>query len=327
MAAGTLERDALTPTPRISVLMPVYNVDPLYLREALHSILGQTLSDFEILLLSDGFDEPSADPASAVVTECGDPRIRLIQNRGRASLIDKLNQGISMARGEFIARMDGDDVSLPDRFALQVRYLDRHCDVDVVGTQFCALEDSTRVWSHPTDPIDVKTELLTRGCVIGHPTVMMRRSLFCDPGIRYDPRFQHAEDYGLWAMLSMRTKLANLPEVLLRYRCHAGQVSVRMHEPQRRAAARIRGMLAAQLVPAREEAIIDLFERLFAPGLRDAGRWDFPKQLRPLLRQLSTENRVRRLYPVSRFDEFVREIWLHQLLGFGKGLLIGARRS
>jgi hypothetical protein len=100
-----------------------------------------------------------------------------------------------------------------------------------------------------------------------------------------------------------------------------------MHEPQSWAAARIRGMLAAQLLPTREEAIIDLFERLFAPRPRDAGRWDFPKQLRPLLRQLSAENRVRKLYPVSRFDEFVREIWLHQLLRFGKGLLVGARRS
>lgn len=295
--------------PKISVVVPIFNANADHLREALESIFSQTFEDYEVLVINDGSGNPADDPAAEYIKNCANPKIRLIQNKTRLGLIDSLNLGVREARGEFIARMDGDDVALPNRFEKQLKYLVDHPEIDVLGSQFVALDDADCVWSHPVTPEDVRTELLCTGCVIGHPTVMMRKSLFDRFGVQYDRTFIHSEDYALWATLSTKTKLTNLPDVLLKYRRHEDQTSMRMRTIVGKNTARVKGMLAAQLFPERETDIMALFEILFNPMPEHVGDWKLLAELGSLLEDLVRRNRKQALYPSKRFESFLTETW------------------
>ena len=260
--------------PRVSVVLPVYNAGA-FVGEALGSVLRQTFGDFEVIVLDDG----SSDQSAARVREesRGDERVRVV-SRANRGLVATLNEGIGLARGDLIARMDADDVCLPERFARQVAALEEHSEVAVCGTWMEAIGDvspGTRC-IYPTAPALVKATMLFR-CAVGHPSVMMRRELFTG-GSRYDSAFRHAEDYALWGTVLDRHPMMNLGEVLMRYRVHAGQVSGMYAQTQREAGDRIRtGMLQRWgFAPtARElEAHAALSRDELSPEiLVDADRW------------------------------------------------------
>jgi hypothetical protein len=210
------------PTPRITVLLPVFNARA-FIAEAVRSVLDQTFAEFELLVIDDG----STDGSAATLVEINDPRLRVLQQENRG-LIATLNRGLEEAGGELIARMDADDISLPERFARQVAYLDSHPATAAVGgaAEFFSNEGSENtIVRHPTSPAAIR-EALTRDAAIVHPTAMIRRSVLLDLG-GYRRAFLDAEDYDLWLRMSEKYDLANLDELVLRYRVHPGQVSVR----------------------------------------------------------------------------------------------------
>lgn len=211
------------PEPRISVAMSVYNNAP-YLAEAIESILGQTFGDFEFLIVNDGSRDGSADIIDAYAARDG--RIRAIHQPNKG-LVASLNRLVEEARAPLIARMDGDDISLPERFARQIAFLDAHPDYGVVGTSTHDIDEqgvlSPNTDFHPQNHEEF-VAALDGGPLLCHPSVMMRRDLVRALG-GYRAAFVHCEDYDLWLRLANRTKLCSLPDRLFHYRRSASQVS------------------------------------------------------------------------------------------------------
>jgi len=210
--------------PKVTVLMPVYNGER-YLREAIDSILSQTFRDFEFLIIDDG----STDSSVKIIQSYRDGRIRFIGNEMNIGLPSTLNKGIELASGEYIVRMDSDDISLPTRIEKQVRFMDNNPEVGVCGTWIKYIGVPRRPWrssiyKFPTKHKDIKSRLLF-GSNFCHPSVIMRKSLVERFHLRYDPEHYYTEDYGLWQTCSFCFPLANIPEVLLLYRVHPGSIT------------------------------------------------------------------------------------------------------
>ncbi|MDI1256466.1 MAG: glycosyltransferase family 2 protein [Flavobacterium sp.] len=211
--------------PKISVLMPVYNCE-LYVKEAVQSILNQTFTDFELLII----DDASTDKTVNIIKEFNDSRINLIEKQINSGYTESLNYGLSIANGTYIARMDGDDISLAERFEKQLAFLDTNPDVILCGSWYSII-NSDDVIALPENHEAIKIGLL-QNCCIGHPTVMIRSNSLNENDIKYNPEKEPAEDYDLWVRLLSIGKLHNLPEVLLNYRIHNVQVSQKRSEQQ-----------------------------------------------------------------------------------------------
>lgn len=202
--------------PAVSVLLPVRNGGP-FLQAALRSLLAQTFTDFEILLLDDG----SSDGSPALARSFTDPRIRVIEDGQHRGLSARLNQGVQLARAALVARMDADDLCLPRRFELQVAYLAAHPEVDLVGCRAAAFRDGEVLGLLPYAP-DHET-LVARPwhtIPLPHPTWMGRREWFLRHPYR-TPEVRRAEDQELLVRTAPTSRFACLPEVLLAYRLGA----------------------------------------------------------------------------------------------------------
>lgn len=212
-----------TRPPKVSVLLPVYNAEK-FLRKTIESILAQSFRDFELILINDG----STDQSENVMREFSDPRLVIVNNEENLKLIATLNRGIALARGAYLARCDADDIYAPDRFEKQVRYLDAHPDISVLGTDAWYINEADVVTGttrfFPSKPADVLARLFTSSPVF-HPSVMMRTEALRAVG-GYSANAVHAEDYALWLAFSKDGYgLANLPEKLLFYRVHPQSIS------------------------------------------------------------------------------------------------------
>lgn len=200
--------------PKVSVLMPVYN-GATYLREAIDSILAQTFVDFEFLIINDG----STDLSETIIASYDDSRIKYLKNDHNRGLVNTLNLGIEAAQGEYIARMDADDISLPARFATQVAFLDQQPNVGACGTGYRYFGEVNEEKLLPSDPQEAFVLLSSTSC-LGHPTSMIRKSVLDHHSIRYESDYEYAEDYAFWIRISQVASLCSLPESLLLYRWH-----------------------------------------------------------------------------------------------------------
>ena len=219
--------------PAISVILPVYNAEA-YVCEAVESILAQTFTDFECIIINDG----STDGSGAILRELAerDARIVLVE-RPNGGLVSALNKGLEMARADLIARMDADDVAMPERFALQHARMVQEPELAVLGS-FIRFMDKVgniiRLVERPLTRKAIAHCLEHRGCPVAHPAVMMRRDAVLKAG-SYRKAFCPAEDYDLWLRMSdLGYAIANLPQPLLNYRWHDANVSVVHLEAQRR---------------------------------------------------------------------------------------------
>jgi len=214
----------MTGTPKISVVMPVYNA-ARFVSQAVESILTQTVRDFEFLIFDDGSTDGSIEILKRIAMSDSRVNVHLGQHRGYSPW---LNEGVKAARGDYIARMDADDIALPDRFALQVDFLGNHPEVVAVGGCVVAIDsdgDPVYPWQFPLthDEIDADILIARTGGLI-HPTAMIRRRAIVEAG-GYRTEFEPAEDLDLWLRLAEAGRLANLPQQLLCYRDHALSVS------------------------------------------------------------------------------------------------------
>ncbi|MFH1088490.1 MAG: glycosyltransferase [Patescibacteria group bacterium] len=202
--------------PAISVLLSVFN-GASYIEVAVESILHQTFRDFEFIIIDDG----STDETSKILDKFTDDRIVRLVNEKNLGLIKSLNKALAVAQGKFIARMDADDISLPDRFQKQLVYMREHPEIGVLGTAMIQVDERGRPISVLVPPI--KHELILWqtlfGCAIFHATTMMRRDDLVSVG-GYNVNYLHSEDLELWSRLFQRTQFANLPEALYIRRLH-----------------------------------------------------------------------------------------------------------
>jgi glycosyltransferase involved in cell wall biosynthesis len=235
---------------KVTVIMPVFN-GAEYLSESIESILSQTWTDFEFLILDDG----STDNSVEIISLFRDDRIRLERNERNIGLTATLNRGLDLARGKFVARMDCDDVSRPDRLERQVRFLESNPQVGVVGSWAEVVDENgsiptrrligkvTRLGNSPhslatTDPA-IRFNLLFTNILV-HSSVMLRNDLLDRHNFRYSEAFKFAEDYEFWVRCSRAFQLALIPEVLVSYRTRSSSVSNLNRQMQREAADRVR---------------------------------------------------------------------------------------
>lgn len=223
--------------PPLSVAMSVYNGER-FLAEAVDSILSQSFADFEFLILDDGSTDETPRILAGYASR--DPRIRPIirENRG---LVASLNQLLTEARAPIVARMDADDIAHPDRFARQMQFLADNPDHGVVGSWSRDMAEDggpyvTMGYDHPVTHAEFLHNIRHGGPLLCHPAVMYRRDIVLAQG-GYHAAFRHCEDLDLWLRLASVTKMANLPERLIRYRHYAGQVSKRHATEQQVGAA------------------------------------------------------------------------------------------
>ncbi|MCR4030941.1 MULTISPECIES: glycosyltransferase family 2 protein [Flavobacterium] len=202
--------------PKVSVLMPVYNCE-LYIKDAIESILNQTFVDFELIII----DDCSTDLTLSIIKSYFDSRIKLIEKAQNTGYTNSLNYAISIATGDYIARMDGDDIAFPDRFQKQYDFLNQNQDVVICGTAMQIIGNK-QIVRHPSDHNNLKIRLCF-GSVFHHPTVMIKTHILKEN--IYNKDYEPAEDYELWTRLAFIGKMANLEEVLLQYRIHSGQTS------------------------------------------------------------------------------------------------------
>jgi glycosyltransferase involved in cell wall biosynthesis len=203
------------------VLLSVHN-DERFVSEAIESILSQTFRDFELIVIDDG----STDGSRATIEAFDDHRIRLV-SRANRGLTASLNEALELARGEYVARQDADDISLPTRIEREVAFLDSHPEIALVGTNYTVIDEAgqrlstTSVFTHPDDL--AVAEILSNQ--YGHGSVMMRRARVAELG-GYDGSLGYVEDYDLFVRLSRIAKIANIAEPLYLWRRNTGGISL-----------------------------------------------------------------------------------------------------
>lgn len=206
--------------PKVSVLMPVYNTREDYLRSAIESILDQTFTDFEFIIINDGSTEIDPTP---IVKSYKDSRIKYYKNSKNKGLVFTRNRLMALATGEFIAWMDSDDISLPHRLATQLKYFVNHPDVSIVGSWIRVFPMPDK-GGHQKENIGVLDVL--HGWPLNNPTVMWRRADIEKHELKYDDKFPVAEDYDFWSRAVRVLKIANVQEELLMYRRMGQNISV-----------------------------------------------------------------------------------------------------
>ena len=200
--------------PRVSVLTPIYNTNPSHLREMIESILNQTFTDFEFLILN---DSPENKEIEKIVKSYKDKRIKYFKNEQNMGISASRNKLMDMACGEYIAVFDHDDISVPSRLEQQVNFLDKNPHIGVVSGWLKFFGSKTMILKNPEYDNDIKI-FMTDDCVIAHTAAMIRKSVLDENNIRYDEYYSPSEDYKLWAQLMPLTHFYNIPNVLVLYR-------------------------------------------------------------------------------------------------------------
>ncbi|WYD80825.1 MAG: glycosyltransferase [Candidatus Electrothrix gigas] len=289
--------------PLVSIVMPLYNSEA-FIRETLDSLLCQTYSDFELIIVDDG----SVDQSLAIVGSYTDKRIRLIEQKTNQGIAATLNRGLDAASGKYIARIDSDDIALPNRLACQVAYLEKKHDVVALGSRifrFGELHDS----------IDIRP-LAAEACAafllfatpFVHPTVMMRRSVLEELALRYDPQFSCTEDYEFWERLSWRGKIANVEEQLLKYRIRSGGVTGTEMDKMRIQQQRIQSRMLLRLdIKASEEQLV--FHQAISEGRRLRNREELQRACE-WLQFIINRNNEKKIWDQLGLAEAIGFIWL-----------------
>lgn len=217
-------------TPKISIVMPVYNAEK-YVSVAIKSILDQSFIDFEFIIVDDG----STDSTSKILSDFNDTRINVFTHKKNIGIVASLNEGIKQARGEYIARMDADDISISDRLEKQYAYMKNNPNVVICAGNIQSINHHGNIISKPwwkVSEASINWSLIW-GNVIPHPTVMMRKSAL--PTTMYR-NYQYAEDYDLWLRMMNKGDIVRINEILLLYRLHddhEGNSTISMDEAYR----------------------------------------------------------------------------------------------
>ena len=207
--------------PKISVVMPAYNAEK-YIAEAIDSILEQTFKDFEFIIINDG----STDKTEEIILSYKDSRIVYIKNEKNMGIVYTLNRGLEAAQGEYIARMDSDDISLPTRFEEQVKYLENNSNIAVLGTAVIVFGEGilTDIHKFSYIPTKIKAELLF-SCSLAHPTIMMRSAILKKYHLQYEEEYDGMEDFVFWWRIAQFEDISSLTIPLLKYRRHQAQIT------------------------------------------------------------------------------------------------------
>lgn len=198
-------------TPAVSVVMSVYN-DAEQVAATISSILQQTFSNFEFIII----DDCSTDNSPGVIQSFNDARIKLLKNETNHGLAASLNRGIHEAKGKYIARIDSDDIALPERLQVQFNFMEQHPEIGVCGSYYKNFGYLTNISTVPLDDFSIKFKLLY-DCPLLHPSLIIRKEVLDKNNMYFNPAFRKNQDYELYSRLVDVTKFANIPQVLMQY--------------------------------------------------------------------------------------------------------------
>ncbi len=290
--------------PKLSVIVPTYK-GARFIGETLASILGQTFSDLEVLVIDDASPDNTVDVVSAIK----DSRIRLIRNESNLGVAHTRNKAAALARGQYITPHDQDDLSEPTRFEKQIALLEANPTINVVGSWVRTFGDSDEVWQYPVHVEDLKCRFLF-GCEIAHTSAVVRASAVPVLSNLYDPDVALCSDYELFSRMSLIGGVANIPEPLVRYRRHKDALSNTASAAMARCARTIHIRLLSQLNLSPTDAELDLHDAIG----RSAADYSDRQQLKAIgdwLLKLQSANAAKRLFPARRFRKFLYERWHH----------------
>jgi glycosyltransferase involved in cell wall biosynthesis len=250
--------------PRLTVIMPAYNAEE-FLEESISSILNQTFPDFELLIGDDG----STDRTMEIIQSFSDERIIVIRNEKNLGIPYTLNRLIKASRGEYIARQDSDDISLPKRLEKQVAFLDKNPEIGLCGTQIAWFGSKRKRIRVPLQNEDIKAGMLVFNPIC-QPTVMFRKSGLTE---YYDETLEVAEDYAMCYELSKKTRLANLPDILLKYRWHGTNISRTKENLMDKTVKSIKATIFKESlhyqIDEKETKLLDLVAESYLTGFND----------------------------------------------------------
>ena len=221
----------MTTKPVVSTVMSVYNEPIEWLRQSIDSILSQTFKDFEFIIIC---DNPEYTEGKTLLEEYTkkDSRIIVIYNEKNIGLTKSLNKGLAIAKGKYIARMDADDISLPERFEKQVSFFENNKDIIICGTNVIYIDQDEKVLGQSCVYLDqeaIRTSMIFQTQLL-HPTVMFYRTI-AGKAVRYDEYYRYAQDYALWASF-INYEMGNIREALVKYRISQEQVTTRNRSKQ-----------------------------------------------------------------------------------------------
>jgi glycosyltransferase involved in cell wall biosynthesis len=287
---------------KITVLLPVYNTAK-YIENAIKSILNQTFTDFELLIINDG----STDKSVEIIKTFKDKRIQLIHNPVNLGLIKALNKGINLAKGKYIARMDADDVTMPNRLEKQVAFLENNPEYALVGTQanFIFGDKLSKTLFSMETSSEILPVLSLFSCPFIHPSVMIKTAILKE--FYYNEGFTAAEDYELWTRILKKYPCANLSESLLQYRIHDNNISTTQNDKQIDSVRRIyRANLEHILMPY-TESDLDIYlkisdsyhKKISLLDLESMSEWLVKMQLHLLKEGIYDKNAVRKIIGIT----------------------------
>lgn len=305
--------------------MPVYNGEK-YLKEAIESILSQTYKNFEFLIIDDG----STDASEKIIRKFSDDRIRVLKNTRRLKLSGALNRGLDNANGEFVARMDADDIALPDRLDIQMKYLHQRPELGICGSwiQKFGNQDSD-ICEFPKTYEQVRSYALF-DCPFAHPTVMIRKSFFDSHGLRYNGAYYPTEDYELWNRALDYFAGENIEKVLLKYRVHNKSMTLDdWDEMDCKAKSIVEGQLKKLGLDCSDETIKT--HRNIGRGISHRSKNIEELKAGELwLRELLSANRNKKRYNPETLAETVALVWFRFCMnstGLGFGVLSNYSKS
>ncbi len=300
--------------PKVTVLMPVYNGEK-YLRGAMDSILSQSFTDFEFLIINDG----SIDNSKKIIDSYTDKRIRALNNDKNIGLVNTLNRGIELAQGEYIARMDCDDISLLNRLAVQVKFMEQHPTIGASGSFYNLLLNGKKALvDFPLNKSEMKSFMIFNS-PIAHPTVIIRKSILQKEKLVYRSEYIHAEDYDLWSQISAVSDLANVSDVLLNYRVHENQIttneSLVLDKNESLNSIRLRHLKLLDIIPSKDEMKI---HHLVSDG-RKAGSEEDVANVELWLKKIHLENKKKNLFEDAYLGKIILERWLRMCFNYYGG--------
>ena len=285
--------------PTVSVVMPVYNTPLSYLREATESILQQTYTDFEFIIVDDHSNEETVGYLSSLT----DARIRILRNSENLGITKSLNKGFAAASGKYIARMDADDISVPTRLEKQVRFMEDNPDVIVCGTAarfFSETGEKNLYLPRIIDMEEFRIRLLFLNYGPIHPSTMFRLSLLKKYHISYDESYPCSQDYNMWLNCSKIGTIRVIDEVLLFYRMHEKQTSSARSSVQRYCGAKIREKQLERLIGSVSDEQKEIHEKCHRWELSSSESWKW-------LRFLEKQNVKTGVYDPKLFSKVIKE--------------------
>lgn len=290
--------------PEITVLMPVHNGEA-FVREASESILSQTFRDLELLVV----DDASTDQTVKILGSLNDPRVRIIESRERLRFSGALNLGIEHAAGAFLARMDGDDIALPNRLELQHNYMLEHPEVGLCGGLATTFGMREGLFFRPPLSHGEILSYMLFDCPFVHPTVMLRRDVMERHRLRYDATYCPTDDYELWRRAARLFPVANINQVLLRYRVHAASLTQLEWGDMDGHAARIAALELADLGITTSAEELRFHRNLGRGRCFPIKKREELEQAEAWLQKLMTANALWKRYPAREFGRIVAGIW------------------